>query len=325
LVLRLVLTLLTLSLICVSTPGFAQGEEDQERAVQLAEEGGEAFQNGDYALAAQKFAEAHSHYPDLSLKMNEMAAWYKARRCGEAIAVANYVTGTQQTLTEQDKSDLYKVHLECGYKEASEMLEAGDLDAADARLTDVRPIDPELASNVGELRGKIEERRKALAQQDNHDPDLSAETDAPGPPPQAAKWGGIAMIGLGAATLLTGVGKFLFVDQAAVRQWRKYYKDTYGCELDAHNNVNLQECSDPANASLDHKDLRDELDKANRANTIIYTTGGIATALGLGLYTYWVFRKNAYDQYQAEQSQARVILAPVIAPHFTGATFQLRF
>jgi hypothetical protein len=328
LVLRLVLSLLTLSLLCVSVPGFAQ-EQNQELAVQLAQEGGEAFQQGDYVLAAQKFGDAYTHYQDTSLKLNEMAAWYKARRCGEAISVANQITGTPThvaDLTDTDRKDLKKVHRDCGYDEAEKMLDDGDLDGAETRLAGIRPLDPELASSVGELRGKIAERRKVLAEQNNTqaDPDVSAKADpAPAPAPSWAKLAGLGGIGLGGAVVLYGVGKFLFVDQPSVGQWRTYFEDNHGCTLARDNTLDLDSCSSRMTAEGEYNTFVDELRRAQRANTILYAVGGSVAVVGAGLYGYYLFRKMKYDAYQAEHGEAA--LTPVITPNYAGVSLQLRF
>lgn len=325
--LRLVVSLLTLSLLCVSTPVAAQDDGDKERAIALAQEGGQAFQSGDYVLAAQKFAEAHEYYDDPNLKLNEMAAWYKAQRCNEAIAVAKSITASGREPTAQDKKDLYKVHNECGYKEAQRMLDAGDLDGAEAQLEDVNPYNPQLASAIGELRGKIAERRRTLAEQDANannqtDPDISEKAQPLRPPPEWMRIAGLGGMGVGATTVVVGLLKFALIDNRAVDRWKSYFQDTYGCELDGENNLDTRECSRPAEADSDYDDFVDDLKAAQRANVALYIAGGSVAAVGAGLFAYYFIKKTQYEKAQSSES---VTLSPVIAPKYAGFSLQLRF
>lgn len=131
----LTVALLFACCILVSSTAFAQD------IVKLNQEGIEAFTEGRFADAAQKFNEAYSITPEAPLKKNEAVAWFKAERCSEALAAAKeyLALGVENELSTREAQT---VVVQCYVKRAETELAAGNRDAAKSALTDARASNP---------------------------------------------------------------------------------------------------------------------------------------------------------------------------------------
>lgn len=336
------------------TSAVAAAQTDQERAVALANEAQEAFANRDYERAAEKFAQAYSFYPDHSLQMNEMVSWYKATRCEQALEVGNRIVQGKPTLSEQDESDLDKVYIECGYDEAQRMFDAGELDAAEARLNLVHSTNIETAQKVGVLRGKIEERRNVLTTQDDQQvQDVQARNEIEAPP-SSLKTTGFALLGGGAAAAVAAAVKVFIENRQLARQQAYWAADTSDpayregdgvspvpCEFGDQEDRDLPSCSDidfpPGRASADdppdpnfYEAAVGEAESSRRlGRTTSIVIGGLGlagVAAGTGILVYYYSRQSKWEQSQSVDAAVRApVLVPTFGPDGIGFSALWRF
>ena len=322
--------LIGLLLVLLACPAWAQ--TDQERAVELANEAQSAFVNRDYAIAAQKYAQAYGHYPDHSLQMNEMVSWYKAARCDEALAVAGRIIDGRPTLSEQDQEDLDKVHLECGYLEAQRMFDAGDLDAAETRLALVETTDLETAGKIGVLRGKIEERRKLLASQqnDNNTQDPVLRDKAPEPitaPPDWMRLAGMGLVAGGVVGAIAVAIKYFAFERRALNRNQQYYDEQHQCDFVNADNPDdectTEQVGDDANAL---QTARNGVKVAEVTNVLFGGLSGAGVAVGAGFIVYYYLRQARWEESQrVDAPVVRALLLPDVGRDRAGLTLVLQF
>ncbi len=296
----------------LASPPLA-AQEDQEEAVRLAGEAGAAFQNGEFEIAAEKYAAAYENYPDVSLKLNEMAAWYKAQRCVPALDAAAQAAESTE-LGERDEADLHRVNSECGYAAAEKMFDDGDLDSAEERLALIQTGDVDLAQKIGILRGKIEERRRLLAEQ---------ETTVPAPPPPEAParplMPGVAIAGAGAGVAVLLLGKGVLYDAGKVRRYSEAFEEgVHGCSLTPKRaeDQNRPRCGTiPAARAEPDFEAYERFRKGVNVSRVV----GYSAAVGLmaaGAVLYFM---------GSSETAGTVSVVPALGPDGVGGHFVVRF
>lgn len=112
-----------------SNPNENDGENAEQRMLELNEAGFAAFAEGEFIEAAQKFEEAHAYVPDPILRKNAAIAWFKAERCEEASEAAVFFLLADE-MTVKDRVEARSVLGHCRLEEAEEAVEAGEVDRA---------------------------------------------------------------------------------------------------------------------------------------------------------------------------------------------------
>lgn len=316
---------LTIALTLLAIPGVGHTQSDPERAVELAAEADAAFEAGDFATAAERYGEAHEHYPDDRLALNEMVSWYQAKECVRALGVAASIKRSGATLAEVDRADLEKVNLDCGYRAAEDLFEAGDVEEALTRLNLVETTDVDLAQRIGVLRGKIEERqrqlavereRAAAAERDSEPRDTA--TVAPPPEPPKRGFTSPAAFALGSAGIVIGgvtLGKYLFYDRPKVSEFNQAFeRGIYECTLLPRraDREGLPLCGDVPRAR-ESEPFQDYDLFRRRANVAHVVGAATAGALLVTATILHVVRPSSTTERAAT-------LAPTIGADFAGIT-----
>lgn len=300
-----------LAILTCAAPAAAQSEEDKQRANELAAEAVAAFQNSDYTTAAARFAEAHEFYPQASLKLNEMVAWYKADDCASATRVSRWIESNVDGLTSADEKDLDRVTSDCAYREANELFEGGDLTGASAILENIETEDGEVALKVGRLQGKIEERRSARAEV--VPPEHEEPVKVVAPPPTWWKPAGFAAVGLGGALLVTSGVKWL-VERGTVKQW------------DDCINSNTPPAVCPTDENGDHyipEATKKQINRQSLTNIVLAVTGGASLIAG-GTFLFLHYQREA-NRTDESSDGASMSISPTFSPDGAGVVLQLQF
>ncbi|MFW5968340.1 MAG: hypothetical protein ACOCV2_12520, partial [Persicimonas sp.] len=118
--------------------------DDHRRMLRLNDEGFEAFEEGDFVEAAEKFEKAHEYVPDPNLRKNAAIAWFHAGNCREATRAASFFLVADE-MTVADRIEARSVLGHCRLDDTEEALERGRyrraqrlVDYVDALETDER-------------------------------------------------------------------------------------------------------------------------------------------------------------------------------------------
>lgn len=278
--------LLTGALLCCAPNAFAQSADD--RAYDLATEGAELFEKGQFRDAAKKFEEAYSFVKDSVLLKNQVVSLYKAGDCPVALDLAYTYDISFRDAPAQDKEDVRKVRIDCNLMAADTAIGYGKLDVATQSLDQASAIglQGDEQARHDALRAKIEVKRGA----DTLTPDPVVE-----PSNTSDSWkpvAGWALLGTGA--VVAGVSGFLHAGD------RSRYE-----ELDCQNRM----------CSIDEINESNDLADGEFVWVIGYGVGGAMILGGAGLLIHHYMVDGDSD----------VAVIPQIGPGSAGAAFHMRF
>lgn len=266
---------------------FAQSADD--RAYDLATEGAELFEKGQYRDAARKFEEAYGFVKDSVLLKNQVVSLYKAGDCPVALDLAYTYDISFRDAPAQDKEDVRKVRIDCNLMAAETAIGYGKLDVADKSLKQAAAIglQGDEQARHDALRAKVEEMSGA---DDPVDPQHGPVTgDDPSSWKPVTGW---ALVGTGA--VIAGVSGILHAGD------RSRYD-----ELDCQNRMctpdEIQETNDLADGEF--------------VWVIGYGVGGAMMLGGAGLLVHHYMLSEDTD----------VAVIPQIGPGSAGAAFHMRF
>ncbi|MEM1348218.1 MAG: hypothetical protein AAGI01_06680 [Myxococcota bacterium] len=177
--------------------------------LEMSERAEAAFNAGEHERAAQLFAEAYRISPDRVLIKNEMIAWYKAKRCDEALRTGDEFlrrtpVNPKEEVDRLDRRDAMTVVAKCQIEFAQAAIERDELEEASARLEKAEaqsPL-PDDKAAVAMLRARIQTRRAELAvKEEGEVPDTD---DPPEPVELSTAPERLGVLGYTAIGLLTG-------------------------------------------------------------------------------------------------------------------------
>jgi hypothetical protein len=207
--------LLMVALVCiVASPALAQ-EDVRARSLELNEAGFEAFEHGRFAEAATLFSNAYDLVPDPALRKNEAVAWFKAKRCDDAISAANKLL-LLEGATESDRAEVRTIIANCKVEFARDALDADEVDVAREFLAEAEALasDDHVIDQIKVVRLEIARKEKADTRpapetspdESPEPPDATASAAVPPEPSPTPvptwKW---VVLGSGGAVMVSGL------------------------------------------------------------------------------------------------------------------------